>query len=152
MVDINHTSKINIKMNLHYISGFFDADGSITLSKNNKKDLFKTIKIDFTNTYVKILKEIQKYFLEEYSIKTFISTKPSKKINHNTGYTLSCSSNQQCIKICKLLESKHPKKIHRINTILKYHDLVTVKNGKYSIIQHNRKLAYERLFFNSSFH
>lgn len=139
-------------MNLNYISGFFDADGSITLCKNNKNDMFKTVKIDFTNTYIEILKEIQLYLLNEYSIKTYISTKPSKNINHSTGYSLSCSSNQQCIKLCKLLNSIHPKKKHRINTILKYHDIVTIRNGKYSLKQVNRKLAYERLFFNSSFH
>jgi len=139
-------------MNLDYISGFFDADGSITMVKHSKNDKYKSIKIDFTNTYIQILYEIQDYLLINHSIKTYISTKPSKKVNHSIGYTLSCSSSQQCIKICKLLKSKHPKKIHRINTIIKYHDKVTIKNGKYSTNQIKRKLAYERLFFNSSFH
>ena len=47
-------------MTLQYISGFFDADGSITMCKDSKSDTYKTIKIDFTNTYITILKEIQK--------------------------------------------------------------------------------------------
>lgn len=42
-------------------------------------------------------------------------------------------------------------KLHRINTILKYHKIVTSKNGKYSLSEINRKLAYERLFFCSIF-
>lgn len=151
MVDINRVSKYN-NMDLNYISGFFDADGSITLCRNNKKDIYKSIKIDFTNTYLQILLEIQKYLIENYELKLFISTKQSKKENHATGYSLSCSSNQKCLKLCKLLNSKHPKKLHRINTLLKYHNIVTVKNGKYSISQNNKKIAYERLFFNSSFH
>lgn len=139
-------------MNLQYISGFFDADGSITMSYNSKKDKFKTIKIDFTNVELNILLQIQKFLIDNYNLKLFISTKPAKKITHSTSYVLSVSSNQQCIKLCKLLDSKHPKKLHRINTILKYHDKVTIRNGKYLEKNIMRKLAYERLFFSTSFH
>ena len=138
-------------MTLQYISGFFDADGSITMSKNSKLDPYKTIKMDFTNTYIIILEEIQKYLLDVHGIKSYISTKPSKKENQNTGYSLSCNSNQECLKLCKLLESHHPKKLHRINTVLKYHNIVTMRNGKYTDKQVTRKLAYERLFFLPTF-
>lgn len=137
---------------LNYIIGFFDADGSITMSKNNKTDKYKTIKIDFTNVEINILLEIQE-FLMNYNIKSYITTKPAKKPSHQTSYALSVSSNQMCYKLCELLKnSKHPKKKHRINTILKYHNLVTNKNGKYNAREHMRKLAYERLFFSPSFH
>jgi len=138
-------------MTLQYISGFFDADGSITMSKNSKLDPYKTIKMDFTNTYIIILEEIQKYLLDVHGIKSYISTKPSKKETHNIGYSLSCNSNQECLKLCKLLESHHPKKLHRINTVLKYHNIVTMRNGKYTDKQVTRKLAYERLFFLPTF-
>ena len=47
-------------MNMNYISGFFDADGSITLSVMGKRE-FRTVKIDFTNTKKSILLEIQEY-------------------------------------------------------------------------------------------
>lgn len=139
-------------MNLDYISGFFDADGSITMCYNSKKDRFKTIKIDFTNIELNILELIQKYLIDNYNLKLFISKKPPRKKTHSLSYSLSCSSNQKCIELCKLLKSIHPKKLHRINTILKYHDKVTIKNGKYNKKQYTRKLAYERLFFCSSFH
>lgn len=134
-------------MTLQYISGFFDADGSISMGKNSKHDTYKAIKIDFTNTYITILEEIQKYLLNEYNIKTHISKKAIRKENQNIGYSLSCNSNQTCLKLCRLLVSHHPKKLHRINTVLKYHDIVTVKNGKYTDRQATRRLAYERLFF-----
>jgi hypothetical protein len=138
-------------MTLQYISGFFDADGSITMCKNSKQDAYKAIKIDFTNTYVTILEQIQKYLLDEHGIKTHMSKKPSKKENHNIGYSLSCNSNQACLKLCRLLDSHHPKKLHRINTVLKYHNVVTMSNGKYTDKQATRKLAYERLFFFPTF-
>ena len=138
-------------MTLQYISGFFDADGSIIMSKSSKNDTYKCIKIDFTNCYITILEEIQKYLLDKHSIKTYISKKPSRKENHNIGYSLSCNSNQECLKLCRLLDSHHPKKLHRINTVLKYHDAVTIRNGKYTDKQAIRKLAYERLFFLPTF-
>ena len=138
-------------MNEDYISGFFDADGSITMSYNSKNDKFRTLKIDFTNTKLNILLDIQAFLLEKYNLHLYISTKPAKKENHSIGYTLSCTSNQQCYKLCTILRSVHPKKKHRINTILKYHNGVTVRNGKYKENELNRRLAYERLFFFTTF-
>jgi len=138
-------------MTLQYISGFFDADGSISMSKSSKNDTFKGIKLDFTNTYITILEEIQKYLLDEYDIKTHLSKKPARSKNHNISYCLSSNSNQNSLKLCKLLNSRHPKKLHRINTVLKYHDVVTMRNGKYTDKQVKRKLAYERLFFLPTF-
>jgi hypothetical protein len=138
-------------MTLQYISGFFDADGSISMCKSSKHDTYKCIKIDFTNTYITILEEIQKYLLDEHNIKSHISKKAIKKENHNIGYSLSCNSNQTCLKLCRLLDSNHPKKLHRINTVLKYHDAVTMRNGKYTDKQATRRLAYERLFYLPTF-
>jgi len=138
-------------MNLDYISGFFDADGSITMSYSKKGNKFRSLKIDFTNVHLCILLEIQKFFKENYNIPLFICTKPAKKETHQISYTLSSSSNQRCVSLCKLLTSHHPIKKHRINTILKYHDKVTKRNGKYSNQEYTRKLAYERLFFSSIF-
>lgn len=130
-----------------YISGFFDADGCISMGKSKKNSLFKTIKIDFTNTQLSILLEIKDYLLEKYGIPTTISTKIAKSKNHQVSYTLSASSNQRCYELRKIIKSKHPKKKHRINTVLKYHNIVTKRNGKYTPKEIQRKLAYERLFF-----
>lgn len=140
----------NKNISLQYISGFFDADGSITMSKSAIKSVFKTIKIDFTNTERTILESIQKY-LASKEINSFISKKTPKKTTHSTSYTLTVNSNQMCLKLCKILQSIHPKKLHRINTIVKYHNKVTNRNGKYTDKEHARKLAYERLFFSSIF-
>ncbi len=138
-------------MNLDYISGFFDADGSITMSYSSKFDKYRTIKIDFTNTKIEILLEIQKYLKDNYNLNLPISTKKVVKENHSQGYVLSCSSNQVGYKLCDLITSIHPKKKHRINTILKYHNIVTKRNGKYNEKEKLKRLAYERLFFSTIF-
>jgi hypothetical protein len=139
-------------MDINYISGFFDADGSITMSYASKTSPYRTIKIDFTNTELDILLKIKDFLFKNYNLNLTISTKQARKENHSISYTLACGSNQKCLELCRLLTSHHPKKIHRINTVLKYHDSVTKKNGKYSEKENTRRLAYERLFFCSSFH
>ena len=137
-------------MNIDYISGFFDADGSITMSRAKSSDKFRTLKIDFTNTKLEILLEIQKFLHDEHGISLAISTKPAKKSTHSVSYTLSASSNINCYKLCNLIKSCHPMKKHRIAVVLKYHRQVTVRNGKYNKRQERRRLAYERLFFFNS--
>lgn len=132
-----------------YISGFFDADGSITLSHNSNK-LYRTPKLDFTNVELEPLQKIQDFF-KENGINMYISTKLPRKKSHSTSYTLSCSNNN-AIKALEFINSLHPKKRHRINTILKYYKQVTMRNGKYTSKQHTRKIAFERLFFFPSFH
>lgn len=137
-------------IDIDYISGFFDADGSITLGKNQKSAIFKTIKIDFTNVELSILQEIQNY-LTEQGITSSLSVKPARKKSHCISYALSINSTNNCLRLCKMLKSKHPKKRHRINTVLKYHKKVTLRNGKYNERQKQRRLAYERLFFFPTF-
>ena len=46
-------------MNWEYISGFFDADGCITISKPTKNKN-KTIQISFHNNEIEILENIKK--------------------------------------------------------------------------------------------
>lgn len=138
-------------MNIDYISGFFDADGSITMAKRLSNSIYRCLKIDFTNTKLSILLDIQKYLMEEHNLYLAISTKPAKKENHSVSYALSSSSNKVVYKLCSLIKSYHPIKRHRINTILKYHNLVVKRNGKYNNKEKLRRLAYERLFFSTIF-
>lgn len=137
-------------MNISYISGFFDADGSITMCRQRASDPYKTLKIDFTNTKLEILLEIQKYLQVEHGLTLSITTKPPRKDTHSVSYVLSTSANRVCYALCQLLQSEHPMKRHRINTVLKYHNLIVMRNGKYNEIQKQRRLAYERLFFFNS--
>ena len=134
-------------MNIEYISGFFDADGSITMGRMKKQNPFRSLKIDFTNTKIEILKEIQEFLLKEYDLHLAIVTKPARKETHQVSYCLCTSSNINCYKLCQILHSHHPMKMHRINTVLKYHHTVTRRNGKYNEREFQRRLAYERLFF-----
>lgn len=138
-------------MNLHYISGFFDADGSITIASNNKKE-FKSPQISFSNTKLIILKEIQLFLLNNYNLKSYISIKQPRFKNHNVAYDLKFKGNHAKL-LSNLLTSYHPVKQHRINCVNKYYNKVTKRNGKYNEKELKSKLAFERLFFfNFNFH
>lgn len=137
-------------MTLDYISGFFDADGSITLSKSYKDSKFKSLKIDLSNCDLQLLKEIQKYLFDNFNIKGYITTKQKQKENHSIAYCLSYANNY-CLELSKLLNSRHSKKRHRLYCINTYYKQVTVRNGKYTNAQISKKLAFERMFFWSLF-
>lgn len=131
-------------MTIEYISGFFDADGSISLMANGRGKN-KTIQISFHNNELDILKDIQLYF-DKLDLKGFISIKPAKKETHSDSYELKYVYNK-ALEVAKLLKSSHPKKLHRINTCLKYYKKVTPRNGKYSNELLRKKQAFDRLFF-----
>lgn len=115
-------------MNWNYISGFFDADGSISVVKNRSRN--KTIQISFHNTELNILNDIQRFIFDKLNNKGFISIKPAKKPTHSDSYELKYSYKKGYEVACKL-NSIHPKKKHRINVYKKIQE-VTPRNGKYS--------------------
>lgn len=116
-------------MNWNYISGFFDADGSISFTKaGNSKN--KTLQVSFHNNEADILIGIQFFIYKELGFKGTMSVKPPKKETHKTSYELKFVYNQAYKVSCKL-KSIHPKKKHRIKI---YHKIqqATVRNGKYT--------------------
>ena len=131
-------------MNWDYISGFFDADGCITIS-SNAKGKNKTIQISFHNNELEILKEIQQFILKELNVKGHISTKLPKKENHNIAYDLKYTY-LNGLKVANKLHLKHTKKAHKIkiyNSIQK----ATKRNGKYTEEELQKRRDLETLFF-----
>ena len=116
-------------MNWNYISGFFDADGSIT-AVANRKGKNKTIQISFHNTQVNILEDIKEFIFEDIGVKGTISVKPAKKENHSTSYDLKYVY-AKGLKVANKMSLVHLKKIHRIEVYNKI-QLKTKRNGKYT--------------------
>ena len=116
-------------MNIHYISGFFDADGYLTMSKQSNEE--KIPCAGFTNNVREILEEIQKFLFENFSIKGYICKKPARKETHQDSYDLKYAGFKTCGILKNVLCLKHPKKIARFEILQSIHDL-TYRNGKYS--------------------
>jgi hypothetical protein len=131
-------------MNLTYISGFFDADGSISLINIHKNEN-KSVQVSICNNELSILKRIQQYLLEKHQIRGSISRKKAQKKTHSDNFELKFTRNS-ALTLIKLLQSQHPKKQHRIQVALKYYKQVTKRNGKYSEKDLSKKEAFNRLF------
>jgi intein/homing endonuclease len=116
-------------MNWDYITGFFDADGSIT-AVSHGKGKNKSIQVSFHNNEMSILEEIKQFILKDINIIGTISKKISKNENHQDAYDLKYSF-RNGLAVANKLISIHPKKLHRI----KIYNLIqekTKRNGKYT--------------------
>jgi hypothetical protein len=133
-------------MNTQWLSGFFDADGYITLVKSNKSDVAKHVAVGFTNTEKSILLEIQSYITSKYNLKGYISTKKIKKENHKTGYDLKYSFDNG-LSLIFLVNTIHPKKKHRKKVVLDEYKSVVKRNGKYSSEDLQKLSDFETKFF-----
>ncbi len=132
-------------MNWEYISGFFDADGSVTLSTLNKGKN-KTAVLSFHNNEKVILEKIKDFIYEETGVKGFITHKKPKKENHSDSYSLNYSYLSKVVEVSKYIKSFHPKKIHRLKTILMLKEK-TKRNGKYTDDELNERLKVEESFW-----
>lgn len=132
-------------MNWNYINGFFDADGSVTLSRQTRKSL-KTPQLSFHNNEISILEDMQSFIYDKIKVKGFISKKNPKKENHNTAYDLKYTNFPKVIKLIQNMNSNHPKKKHRFNTIIEMYKYVK-RNGKYTKEILNKRNEYEQKFF-----
>lgn len=132
-------------MNWNYVSGFFDADGSITLA-NPGNSKYKTVYISFHNNELSLLEDIKCFIEKETSIKGVIVTKKAKSENHHTAYDLKYDFLPKVITITKNLNIKHPKKLHRIKIAEKLGEIVP-RNGKYNSKLLIKRRELEELFF-----
>ena len=132
-------------MNWDYISGFFDADGSITFAKaGNSKN--KTISISFSNVHKEILVSIKEFVKVELGINGFISRKQAKKESHSTSFQLQYVYFTKCIPLIEKINSIHPKKKHRFAIANKLYEYTPI-NGKYSKFQKEMRINLEKEFF-----
>lgn len=117
-------------MNWEYISGFFDADGHITLSTMNKGKN-KTVCVGFTNIDLKLLEEIKEFIDGQILGSGSISKRTSKEEHHSTCYNLVYRYNLALL-VAEKINSKHYKKSKKIKHVLNDYKKVTPRNGKYT--------------------
>lgn len=117
-------------MNWEYISGFFDADGHITLSSMNKGKN-KTVCIGFTNIDLNLLEEIKTFIDKEISGKGSISKRTSKEVHHSDCYNLVYRYNVGLL-VAEKINSRHYKKKEKIKLVLEKYKSLTPRNGKYT--------------------
>lgn len=117
-------------MNWNYISGFFDADGYISMLRPNKNKN-KTLYVGFTNVELDILNEIKTFIEFELGVKGTITKKTSNNENHSDSFELKYVYNN-ALKVIDNIDTRHPKKKHRKNIIIEQYSKLTPRNGKYT--------------------
>ena len=133
-------------MDWNYVSGFFDADGSISLVKKySKGNANKTIQISFHNTELTILEEIRDFISSEIGVIGRISVKKPKKDNHSVSYDLKYVQHRGYV-VSTYINSRHPKKIERIKIYKQIQEL-TPRNGKYTEEMLNQRNILVENFF-----
>ncbi len=132
-------------MNWNYISGFFDADGSIMLVSNHTNE-HPTIHLSFHNNDLELLLEIKRFIKDTISIDGRMATKHPAKPTHKVAFDLKYSGQKALSIISHMLSIQKAKK-HKIATCLKFYIEVTPRNGRYSERTLARKHAFYRLFY-----
>ena len=131
-------------MNWEYISGFFDADGHITLTGQKEKK--RTTHVGFTNIDLELLESIKNFIMNEIQIKGVISKRLSKKENHSTCYNLLYRYDG-ALKVAEKINSNHYKKKEKIKLVLSTYKLVTPRNGKYTEELEKKREKFINEFF-----
>ena len=132
-------------MNWNYISGFFDADGYITMVSPNKGKN-KTLYVGFTNVELNILEEIKDFIESEINVKGSISKKNSRQENHSDSYDLKYLYNN-ALKVIEQIDSHHPKKKHRKEIVIEQYLKLTPRNGKYTDDMKEKREKMVETFF-----
>lgn len=95
-------------MTWEYISGFFDADGSITVVKVHS-NTNKTIQVSFHNNERDILEKIKGFIFSELGILGSITKKKCQKIHHGVAYDLKYTYKNGLL-VANKITSYHQKK------------------------------------------
>lgn len=117
-------------MTWEYISGFFDADESITVVKVHS-NTNKTLQVSFHNNELDILEKIKGFIFSELGILGSITKKRCQKIQHGIAYDLKYTYKNGLL-VANKITSYHQKKNHRIE-IYNLIQSKTKRNGKYTI-------------------
>lgn len=133
-------------MNWQYISGFFDADGSIGLYKQKSKNQ-KSAVLVFHNNDKELLEQIRSFIYHQTGVSGSLSTKKSS--TYQNSYDLQYLY-RNAVEVCKHINSAHKEKNHKLAVLLQYYQAVTPRNGKYNERLLQKKRAFERLFYWSS--
>ena len=117
-------------MNWDYITGFFDADGYITMVRPNKNKN-KTLVVGFTNVELELLEEIKDFINESLNVRGTIVRKQARQETHSDSYDLTYKFSG-ALKVIDMIDTKHPKKKHRKNVVSESYLKLTPRNGKYT--------------------
>lgn len=130
---------------LYYLAGLIDGEGTITLSKNNKNDIFRTPVISCSSTTYELVDYLKQHYGGHISKQKVYQDHHKQAWSWKTSYL---NAIHLCTKLKDLL--REPSKAYRAKMIAEIYPSVTLRNGKYTSEQINSKLQFEDKFFHPS--
>lgn len=140
--------KANKKMQAHFIGAFYDDEGSVNIKwyidrkRGSTYDCWQR-QIAVVNNNKKVIEGIKKmlkqFGIETSKLRSFISTRGGKAKPSQPCYRIDITGLASFINFKKYIPIKHPKKIKRLNKILKSYKY------KHKIKQINQILGYNYL-------
>jgi hypothetical protein len=128
-----------------YVAGLIDGEGTITLSRNNRCDVFRTPVVSMTST----TRELVDVVHSEYG--GSVRTHKTYRTRHSDSYIWSVRHDRALAMLRRIAPYlRVPEKVHRAQLILDRYKVVTPRNGKYSDQLTCDKLEFEHLFFHPS--
>jgi hypothetical protein len=126
-----------------YIAGIIDGEGTITLTRFHKNEHRRPC-ITIASTDLELL-----VFIQSLTGGTINSKKNYKPNLHKDSFTLTIKKKENVLLILKHLSPylRVDKKRQRALWILEHYERVTLRNGKYSTKLLEKKLLFEKSFF-----
>ncbi len=131
-------------LEIAYIAGLFDGEGTVTLAKGSNPKAFRRIEMTLSSTD-KCLCDYVAEVLKGGHVYAKQSRKPDQ---WSQAYEFRWSGNGAKLALSKIRPFvRCPEKARRIDLIISMFDVVTSRNGKYNKAQRENKIEFERLFF-----
>jgi hypothetical protein len=129
-------------MNIHYLAGLFDGEGTITLTKRKSTDLYRYPTLSLTST-TKVLCELM-----QQAFGGWIVTKKNYKDHHKPAWSWHTNGDKAVNGCAALVEYiNEPQKKARMMLVVDLYKSVTPRNGKYSDQAKLCKEQFEKKFF-----
>jgi hypothetical protein len=132
------------KWEVSYVAGIIDGEGSIILTRMHGKEHRRPC-ITIASTDKELLLYVQSLIGG-----IMINKKNYNPEKHKNSYTLNITKKKEVFSALKQISPflRVDKKRLRALWILDNYDTVTVRNGKYTVDELERKIAFENDFFN----
>lgn len=130
---------------IEYLAGLFDGEGTVTLSRRNASDLYRTPTLSLSST----TKELVDVCKDAFG--GWIISKKQYAAHHKPAWHWYCNGDAAISASSQLLPYiREPAKRHRMTLLCTQYKSVTVRNGKYTVAQTIAKQTFETLFFHPS--
>lgn len=136
---------MNKEIKLAYIAGLFDGEGTVTLSYNNKKDIYRAATVSMSSTSIELLELL----VEEFG-GSIVKQKVYKE-HHKQSWSWRLQRRNAISFLDSILPYMMEKeKIRRASLLCNEYIKVTPRNGRYSKELKAAKLEFEKNFFHPS--